>query len=1120
MQLTDRTQRIEALNIHNSYLIQAPAGSGKTGLLIQRYLKLLSEAVVFPEEIIAITFTRKAAGEMKQRILEALKQASFPNYVPESEHDKQTYDLAKKALNRSINSNWQILENTNRLKILTIDAFCARLTKQMPVLSQFGAQPTISDNVNELFVQSSELILQTLEEDVPWSEALETLLIYLDNDHSKVQRLFVSMLSNRDQWMPYIINANPREELENSLRHIIESHMYKLEASINCIDHQALLKHIKYAAKNLLLEDPLHPLSKFSEIQSLFPFQADYLSEWQTVAGLFLTNCGEWRSRLDKKIGFPSPSNQECKELKVQFKQAKDSMAKFIDGLRENSQIHEILSSLTQLPNLHYTEEQWSILQALITILPILVAQLHILFKQTATVDHTEIALKAIEALGTPDDPTDLTLALDYKIKHILVDEYQDTSINQFKLLKMITLGWEINDGRTLFLVGDPMQSIYRFRKAEVGLFLQTRDHGINSIYLHFLQLTTNFRSTPTIVEWNNQTYEKIFPKQDDLSLSAITYATSTSSINNCEPSKVSLHPILSENFSDEAEEIIAIIKTSYTNNPNQKIAILVQSRSHLKQILPKLRINQILYHAVELDNLYDKPLIQDLLALTIALSDLSNTISWYSILRAPWCGIELADLVKLKNSCGNKILFERLLSYHDLPVSEHANKQLARIMPILFNAWFHLYDHSLCNLIEATWMALGGPACLKSSSDESDANKFFECLAEFELTKNRKDLHVFQEMLRSITADSKPSACNFVEVMTIHKSKGLEFDTVILPGLDRPTRSDDRQLLLWQEIPTEKNKMELLLVPIKSSKKEPIYDYIRALENKKTVNELYRLLYVATTRAKKNLHLLFTLEKNEKKTYSIIKPRAGSLLYQLWPAIENEIIVNPNSLPKKTLQNELNVKLPHMFSRLKQTWQSPFPYKIQLKDYQTVKSFNNNRRHARWTFESERILGVILHKILEGINYSTLNTWEEKTENEKIQFIQKIIHLNNVPIFFQTEFIKNITSAINNMLADNFGRWILSSESKIEYKIHSNSKNTEIETHIIDRVIETENYIWIIDFKTTLPKEMIRQVFLSQQAKKYLSQLDTYTNLLKQITRKPIKRILYFPLLPDYIEV
>jgi ATP-dependent helicase/nuclease subunit A len=109
-------------------------------------------------------------------------------------------------------------------------------------------------------------------------------------------------------------------------------------------------------------------------------------------------------------------------------------------------------------------------------------ASLWLAFQEGGEVDFIEIAARASLALGDDEAPTDLAQALDYRISHLLVDEFQDTSPVQVELLEQLTRGWLPDDGRTLFVVGDPMQSIYRFRKADVGLFLRVRQRGIGGI--------------------------------------------------------------------------------------------------------------------------------------------------------------------------------------------------------------------------------------------------------------------------------------------------------------------------------------------------------------------------------------------------------------------------------------------------------------------------------------------------------------------------------------------------------------------------------------------------------------------------------------------------------------
>ena len=140
----DQQQRQTVLDPAQSFIVQAPAGSGKTELLIQRYLLMLSR-VDAPEEIIAITFTRKAASEMRNRILNAIEKVETGAAGSQGANDA-TAKLAAEVLERDQQKNWKLLDNPARLRIQTIDSLTAYLTRQMPLLSGFGAQPeTLSD---------------------------------------------------------------------------------------------------------------------------------------------------------------------------------------------------------------------------------------------------------------------------------------------------------------------------------------------------------------------------------------------------------------------------------------------------------------------------------------------------------------------------------------------------------------------------------------------------------------------------------------------------------------------------------------------------------------------------------------------------------------------------------------------------------------------------------------------------------------------------------------------------------------------------------------------------------------------------------------------------------------
>src|SRR5271170_122240 len=142
--LPDAAVRETALDPSRSFIVAAPAGSGKTELLIQRYLRLLA-TVDRPESVVAMTFTRKAAAEMKQRIVNALAAAQRGEEVGH-QNEQRTRVLALDVLERDALKGWGLLEDPAVLQIQTIDSLCAMLTREMPLLSDFGGNPRVEEH--------------------------------------------------------------------------------------------------------------------------------------------------------------------------------------------------------------------------------------------------------------------------------------------------------------------------------------------------------------------------------------------------------------------------------------------------------------------------------------------------------------------------------------------------------------------------------------------------------------------------------------------------------------------------------------------------------------------------------------------------------------------------------------------------------------------------------------------------------------------------------------------------------------------------------------------------------------------------------------------------------------
>lgn len=886
--IPDQQQRQTAIDPTRSFIVQAPAGSGKTELITQRYLALLARVQNAPEEIIALTFTRKAANEMQERIINAL-QAAQMNTPVNSQHQQKTRELAQAVLQRDQQQQWYLLENPQRLRIQTIDALCLSLVQQMPILSQFGSTPKISEDANSLYIEAVRDILGNLEEQESWSEAIEQLFIHLDNQQYKAEQLLVDMLARRDQWLPHLVGADTRvlfKILEKSLQNIVLENIEKLHNAIPAELINEFVSLSQFAANNVKLIASQSPIVSCANLTDLPAIQLEALPQWLGIATLFLTKDHEWRKKITENEGFPAPSKIKDKNEKIFYESYKKRMQELLIRLQNETKLKLLFSDILSSPPTHYSDSQTTIINSLITLLPILVAQLRIVFAQKGMVDYCEITLRALQALGETEAPTDLALALDYRIQHILVDEFQDTSISQFHLLEKLTAGWQEKEGRTLFLVGDPMQSIYRFRKAEVGLFLRARNDGIGNIHLEPLTLRANFRSDPKLVDWTNQIFSQVFPKYDDISCGAIRFSHSWSAKPALTTSAIKIHAIEQQSML-EGKTIVDIILNSQTIKPDASIAILVRSRQQLLNIIPALQAAKLPYQAVEIELLSQKSIILDLLALTRALLHLADRTAWLAVLRAPWCGLTLADLHALTFNNSNSTIWQ-LLNTAEIQtrISNVGKIQLARLINVFNSAFQERRKKTLRYWIEGVWLAIGGPACLTTDTDFENVLTFFNLLDNLTIGNDISDISLLEKQLNNLTASPNQIEKPCIEIMTIHKAKGLEFDTVIIAGLDRNVRADEKQLLLWMERAGEHGHDDLILAPIKATiaEHDPIYDYVRREEQKKSLYETQRLLYVATTRAKHQLHLVFHYEHDENHNCGMRAPNTQSLLAQLWP--------------------------------------------------------------------------------------------------------------------------------------------------------------------------------------------------------------------------------------------
>ena len=1108
----DWKERQQAVDISRSYIVQAPAGSGKTELLVQRLLALLAVANC-PEEIIAITFTRKAAGEMKLRLLRALERAS-DEQPPDETHAVETWQRARAVMSRDRERNWGLVDNPSRLQLMTIDSFCAMLTRRMPWLARFGDQPKVTEEPDELYLSAAEALLARLDSGGAGQDAIERLLVHLDNRLTLLRDLLVSMLGRRDQWLRHLMarrNKNPRQILEDGLQLYVSASLQQTLETLGSNLYRELRELAIFAAGSLDTDELHHPFAVLQQEKE----DPESLQQWLALGHLVLTGSGEIRKSLNKSIGFPADKTAHAQEMKSR------ALA-LLQKLRDAPVAIKQLQALRRLPATRYNPEQWQVLEALIELLPLAVVELQEVFRRKGQVDFIEIAGAAHAALGTPTAPEELLLQLDGQIRHILVDEFQDTSYSQYDLLRCLTAGWVHDDGRTLFVVGDPMQSIYRFREAEVGLYLRVCQHGLEGLPIERIVLRANFRSRNGLVEWVNRRFSELFPAVEDEVRGAVRFAPAIAFDQDTREPAISVHGFVGRQDLAEAKTVIDLIRQARLEKADGSIAVLVRSRSHLLTLINELKAAGLPFQAQDIDPLTDRPVVQDLLSLTRALQHPADRVAWLSVLRAPWCGMVLSDLTNLCAGDTRASIWQLLTQPAEQTemfdhISQDGRRRLSRIVPALERALRNRGRLSLRSLVESTWLAMSGPACI-DATDLLDVRQFFALLEEFD---DEESLERLEKQLVRLFAAPDPKSGQELQLMTIHKAKGLEFDTVILPGLGRGVRSRERTLLRWMEHPD----YELLLAPIPpllSSQPEPTYQAIGHIMQEKDDLETLRLLYVAVTRAKSRLHLLGHVNLNRDNQ---LTPPAGSLLAVLWPACREEF----SACTAIAATDDTSVKRLMKLRRLPVQWQPPqlaVPLAIESIAAQLASGsghYHEETARSRRT-EEGRVIGTLVHFWLEVFARDGLSCWPEATIRSMADNFKTQLNSHGVPNSRLDACLSSIICCLVNVVGSERGKWLLASHREAASELALNGMiGGQLVRATIDRTfICQKNLRWVVDYKTSSPADgESADFFMSQEVERYGHQLQLYVELIKLLEPDgpPIRAALYFPMIDGWIE-
>ncbi|MBA4393418.1 MAG: hypothetical protein C0407_07680, partial [Desulfobacca sp.] len=876
--LPDLTIRQEVLFPGESFHVESPAGAGKTSLLTARFIHLLAQ-VNHPQEILALTFTNKAANEMMERVQTLLQQAG-KGLSSDSVWENDLLDVAKKALKKQARYT-HLFQSPDGLQITTFHSFCNQIIKQAPAEAQVPLEAVIltEEEQQELIQEALGRTQQTLLA-LPMSDsnrrALERILLYLNNNWKALAADLAQLTVQRDQvldLLKVVRGHRDPEQLDQVLRErlglLVEGHLKDLREQFASTDlgRQWAPFYSHLVMKGAVVSDQLPsgmPEGSWKDLPA-----------WQAIAELGTTKNGTVRKQFGPKNGFYSG-----------FKQT--TWAGYWDALPQP--VVDLLQRIKQFPSPETSPVDVSLLFDMILLIGQVVDHYRRLCQKRGVIDFVELEQAALRVLGSEETPTDLQLLLDQRINHVLVDEFQDTSLNQWLLLQYLCAGWTPGDGRSLFMVGDPKQSIYGFRKAEVSLFLKARKGlplpGQGTLPLKPVYIRTNFRSRKKLVNFVNQLFSQTIMAHPNRQADEVPFqeALVAPALETQEPGNIRLALFEKEEEPSfarlkEAAWLAGEVKQAGQDPRNGSIGILLFARTHLPLYLQALYAEGLQVQVQEGLFLGERPEVRDLLALTKALVRPHDDLAWAALVRSIWCWVGLDELVQI-SQVSVLSWAEKIKNFSQDSLSSPTVQRLGQI---LAHYQKQVGRHPLHRVVQTVWEELSGPRMVAERfglAGVRNGRQFLQLLYQAEKGLPEETLAHLEIRLAKAYAPPDPLASrSAVQVMTVHHAKGLEFETVFLPHVDRnPLEGGNREAppYILERLPGEREEHLIALRPDRRTKEDSgIYRLLKGLGKERHLGEAKRLYYVALTRAKKNLTIsgLVAIKEEEEKapTHSLL---------------------------------------------------------------------------------------------------------------------------------------------------------------------------------------------------------------------------------------------------------
>lgn len=842
-------QALAINTIKSNVSLLAGAGSGKTYVLMKRFVQILhADLSVNPTNIVAITFTRKAADEIKGRVRQAVSEC-----VEQAQTDLERL-------------RWQEhLQKVESAPISTIHSLCSRILRDNPVETQLDPEFTILEDfeAQDFF---KETLQQYLRKNIKENAALRRL----------VQTYGVNSFVNQVTALGDKLSELVRED--------------------NLADPYLKAKE----------ELPALQQKLFAAVREVI--EAREALGAKTKGRQTLTEAAGLLDEMQKQLLAPEP---DCSLLDASgvVKVSGKALAAELTNLKNLRQ--ELNHVILNAKGCDLVQDWLAVLQEFYDCLSARKQENNVLFND-------DLDLLAIEHLQKNEA---LRQKYQERYKYIMVDEFQDTNERQRQLIYLLC-GNKLDGKNNLFIVGDVKQSIYRFRHADVSVFNKVKeDIGQNAG--QNLGMKTNFRSTQSIVESCNTAFCQLMdlPKEEiclEHHEGANTGGAKVCLLQVPYKSKDDELGAKEDKWLKEAEAIAAYLQQELPKvepqlRPGASKAILLRAMTHceiLRQTLQGYGINCVV---VKGKGFYEQQEVLDILNLLAALHNRYASLELAGALRSNYFGLDDATLTQLFWQTENdKPLWDVLqavgsgelqlnLQPEQQALAMHAAERLRSLrqaaalmaLPELFaQLWDELKPEFVLSQQENGPSKLANIKKLRRLAQQYCQTKQAS-LAEW--LQNVKDLRASSSKEPAATVQADDA----LQIMTIHNSKGLEFDLVILPQLDKTVHGDTASI---KYLPGKEGEQGLLGIKVPDKEMQlqnsGVYELAKARDSELEEEESRRLLYVAMTRAKKQLLMVGTVAEEKLPEAAIGLPSAKGWWQQLQAVYEADWEKQESSCP------------------------------------------------------------------------------------------------------------------------------------------------------------------------------------------------------------------------------